>query len=374
MPELAEIFRRYGQQYREVYRNTIHSRQLRAMWAIENCRTEVMGGHAFLCQDNSCGQFVYSYHSCKNRHCPKCQADQAEIWLQDQQVKLLPVPYFLITATLPAELRGLAAKKTEIIYNILFQASAEAIMKLAQDPRFIGGDIGMTGVMHTWDKTTGYHPHIHFLVPGGGLSPDHCLWLPAKNNFFIRVELISQIYRAKFRDALKKKGLLHLVPPQVWKKEWVVHCEAVGSGKEAAIYLARYVFRVAITNNRLLAIDNDVVTFRCKNSETGIWYDKTLPALAFIHRFLQHVLPKNFQKVRYYGLFSHRKRNLLKVVHYLLRMPQLLVPQKNCREKIPSDRFRCPKCHGPLRKIYEIKPGGRGPPPLHLLQDKAIYC
>jgi hypothetical protein len=370
MPELAEIFRRYGQQYREKYKDTILPSQLRAMWDIENCRTETMGGHAYLCQDDSCGQYLYSYHSCKNRHCPKCQNDQAEIWLHQQRDKLLPVPHFLVTATLPLELRGIAYAKQRIIYNMLFKSSAAALQKLALDPRFIGGHIGMTGVMHTWNKTAGYHPHIHFLIPGGGLSPDHSRWLAAKEDFFIRVELISSIFRAKFRDALKKNGLFSLVPPALWRKNWVVHCEAVGSGKEAIIYLARYVFRVAITNNRIVELESDQVTFRCQDSKTKQWYLKKLPAITFIQRFLQHVLPKNFQKVRYYGIFSHTKRNLLQVVRYILRAPM----RRPKPDNPGSGRLRCPKCNGSLRFIAKIQRASRGPPPPHFYQKKTIYC
>lgn len=368
MPELAEIFRRYGQQYREQYKNKTLPSQLRAMWNIENCRTERMGGHAYLCEDDSCGQYLYSYHSCKNRHCPKCQNDAAESWLQCQRDKLLPVPHFLVTATLPAELRGVAYAGQRRIYNILFQSSAAALRKLALDPRFIGGEIGMVGVMHTWDKAAGYHPHIHFLVPGGGLSPDHSQWLSAKENFLVRVELLSAIFRAKFRDALKRQNLFHLVPAKVWRKNWVVHCEPVGSGKEALIYLARYVFRVAIANSRIIAVEDDQVTFRCQDSETKRWYPKTLPALSFIHRFLQHVLPKNFQKVRYYGLFSHTKRHLLAMARYLLRVPRPLPKHKGT-----GCGLRCPKCKSSVRLVASIPRSGRGPPPLHLYSTKPIY-
>lgn len=370
MPELADIFRRYGRQYREKYTDKILPSHLRAMRDIEDCRTESMGGHLHLCANHACGQFVYSYHSCKNRHCPKCQNDQAEIWLKKQQNKLLPVPHFLVTTTLPAELRNIARSRQKTVYNILFKTSAEAIIKLARDPRFIGGEIGMTGVLHTWDKTGGYHPHIHYLVPAGGLSPDHSGWLCSKNNFLIRVELISAIFKAKFRDELQKAGLFALVPRQVWRKNWVVHCEPVGSGKEAAIYLARYVFRVAISNNRIVSIDDDQITFRCMDAKSKEWYLKTLPALDFIHRFLQHVLPKSFQKVRYYGLFAHTNRKLLEVARYILRAP-LPSPEP---DKPADSRFRCPKCKGALRLVAKIPRASRDPPPLHLFQAKPIYC
>jgi hypothetical protein len=358
MPELAEVFRRYGPEYRQKYNGKILPSHYRAMWDIENCRTVSMGGHVYVCEDNACREFVFSYHSCKNRHCNKCQNDQSENWLQKQQQKLLPVPYFLVTPTLPAELRKIARANQKTVYNILFKSSAEALMELAKDPRFIGGEIGLVGVMHTWDKRIGYHPHTHYLVPGGGLSPDHSRWLPAKNDFLVHVTPLAVLFKAKFRDALKKTGLFEDVPREAWKKEWGVHCEPVGSGKEAAIYLARYLFRVAITNNRLIKIENDTVTYRCQDSHTRQWHPETRPALEFMHRFLQHVLPKGFQKVRYYGFFSNRKKNLLAVARYVLaaRVPddRPVVPDGN--------KMRCPKCGKGLRLIGKISRHSRGPP------------
>jgi hypothetical protein len=373
MPELADIFRRYGRQYRQKYADGILPSHLRAMRDIEHCRTESMGGHLYRCENHACGQFVYSYHSCKNRHCPKCQNDQAEIWLNKQQDKLLPVQHFLVTATLPAELRSLARSNQKTVYNILFKTSACAILILARDPRFIGGEIGMTGVLHTWDKTCGYHPHVHYLVPAGGLSPDHSEWRAARsNNFLIRVELISAIFKAKFRDELKKTGLFDLVPDEVWQKNWVVHCEPVGSGREAAIYLARYVFRVAISNNRIVSIDNDQITFRCLDAKTRQWYLKTLPALDFIHRFLQHVLPKSFQKVRYYGLFAHTNRNLLEVARYILGAP--LPSPEPAKTENAHPQLCCPKCNGALRLVEKIPRPGRGPPHSSTSRSLPYYC
>ena len=322
---MADIFRRYGRQYREKYADGILPSHLRAMRDIENCRTEAMGGHLYLCENHACGQFVYSYHSCKNRHCPKCQHDQAEIWLKKQQDKLLPVPHFLVTATLPAELRSLARANQKTIYNILFKTSAEAILKLARDPRFIGGEIGMTGVLHTWDKTCGYHRHIHYLVPA-----------------------------------------------DVWQKKWVVHCEPVGSGREAAIYLARYVFRVAISNNRIVSIDDDQITFRCLDAKTSKWYLKTLPALDFIHRFLQYVLPKSFQKVRYYGLFAHTNRSLLEVARYILGTP--LSPPDPAKSENSHSQLRCPKCNSSLRLVEKIPRPDRTPPHPATSRSLPYYC
>jgi len=368
MPELADVFRRHGSEYREKYLGRILPSHLRAMRDIEHCRTETMGGHAYLCPDEACGKMVYSYHSCKNRHCPKCRNDDAETWLQKQQDKLLPVPHFLVTATLPAELRALARSHQKIIYSILFKASADAIMKLARDPRFIGGEIAMTGVLHTWDRAGGYHPHIHYLIPAGGLSPDHSKWRRAGGRFLIRVELISAIFRAKFRDLLKKAGLFDLAPPRVWKKDWVVHCKPVGTGHQALVYLARYLFRVAIANSRIVAVDDKQVLFRCRDAKSGKWQLRKLPPLTFIHRFLQHVLPKGFQKVRYYGLLSPRKKPLLAVARYILRADTV-------QEKSPpSGKTKpcCPKCGKTLLLVGRIPPAssrgmvipqGRAPPP-----------
>ena len=352
MPELADVFRRHGPEYRERYAGKILPSQIRAMRDIEHCRTETMGGHAYLCPDEDCGHVVYSYHSCKNRHCPKCRNEEAETWLRKQQDKLLPVSHFLVTATLPAELRQLARLHQKIVYAILFKASAAALMKLACDSRFIGGEIAMTGVLHTWDRAGGYHPHVHYLVPAGGLSPDHSQWRSAKSNFLIRVELISAIFRAKFRDLLKRAKLLELVPPQAWNKDWVVHCKPVGSGHQALIYLARYLFRVAIANSRIVAVDDEHVVFRCQDAKSGKWRLRKLPPLTFIHRFLQHVLPKGFQKVRYYGLLSPRKKPLRAVARYILRAD-------TGQEKKPAPakpKPCCPKCGKTLLLAGRIAP------------------
>lgn len=356
MVELADIFRRHGPEYRKLYKDSILPSHRRAMRDIENCRTETMGGHVYVCEDDACKEYVFSYHSCKNRHCNRCQNDQSEVWLARQREKILPVPYFLVTPTLPEELREIARSNQKTVYDILFKSSAEALMTLVKDPRFIGGDIGMTGVMHTWDKKIGYHVHIHYLVPGGGLSPDRTKWLPAKQDFLVRFEPLGVLFKAKFRDALKKAGLFDAVNSAVWKKNWGMHIEPVGTGKEAAVYLARYVFRVAITNNRLVKLEDDTVTYRCKDSKTRKWYLRTLPALTFIHQFLQHVLPKGFQKVRYYGLFSNKKRNLLAVARYVLRARVKEVVVK------ARPQMRCPKCGNTLRLVGKISRHPRGPP------------
>ena len=216
----------------------------------------------------------------------------------------------------------------------------------------------MIGVLHTWDRILGYHPHIHYLVPGGGLSPDHTQWLPSENDFLVRVEPLSTIFRAKFKAALKEIGLFNAVASTVWNKDWVVHSESVGSGKEAMVYLARYVFRAAISNNRLLNIDNNQVTFEYQDSETKQQRQMTVAAFEFIRRFLQHVLPKGFIKVRYYGLTSPAKRNLLAMAMYLLGAhTPATIPKPAAKAEL-----YCPKCCRPLRFVGRINYYERGPP------------
>lgn len=272
------------------------------MRAIVNCRTEVPGGHVYHC--DHCDKERYSYHSCRNRHCPKGQHDAAGQWLARQQDFLLPVPCFLLAFALPAGLRALTRSNQRVIFNLLFRTSAAATQQLARDPRFVGGQIGLVGVLHTWSRDLNYHPHVHYLVPGGGLSDDSRSWFPGREDFLFHVKPLSILFRAKFRDALKKTELFALVPPETWQQEWVVHCQPVGNGVAALKYLAPYIFRVAISHQRILKLVHGKVTFRYTESSTGQTRICTLSAEEFIRRFLQHVLPKGFVKVRYYGFFS----------------------------------------------------------------------
>jgi hypothetical protein len=304
--ELAEIFRHYGPAYRAKCGARLLPSHRQAMWAIEHCRTEALGGHVYHCPD--CDQHVYQYHSCRNRHCPKCQNEQAQQWLAQQRNLLLPVPYFMLTFTLPAPLRPVARSHQALLYDLLFRASAAATQHLAADPRFIGGQLGLVGVLHTWGRTLAYHPHVHYLIPAGGLADEDQTWRPARDDFLVPVKALSGIFRARFRDALRSAELFDLVPASVWEHDWVVHCKAVGNGETAFKYLAPYIFRVAISNSRLLKLENDQVTFRYRASDTGQSQLCTLAVEEFIHRFLQHVLPKGFVKVRYYGFLSVAQR------------------------------------------------------------------
>jgi hypothetical protein len=282
--ELAEIFRQYGPPYRDKFKGRIPASHLQAMAAIEQCRTEALGGHVYTCED--CAQSRYSYHSCKNRHCPKCQNDAGQQWLARQTELLLPVPYFMVTFTLPEGLRTLARTNQRQVYDLLFQTSAAALQTLAADPRFVGGQLGFLGVLQTWSRDLTYHPHVHYLVPGGGLSADGQTWLRARNAFFVHVKPLSRLFRAKFRAALQQTGLTGQVPPLVWRQEWVVHCQPVGTGETALTYLAPYIFRVALSNRRILKLQDGQVTFRYRESNTRRWKTATLPAEEFIRRSL----------------------------------------------------------------------------------------
>ena len=324
MIELAEIFRRYAPAYRAQCGDRLLPRHRRAMWAIEHCRTEALGGHVYTCPE--CGETQYRYHSCRNRHCPKCQHEHAQRWLAQQGDLRLPVPYFMLTFTLPSQLRPVARSQQSLIYHLLFRASAEAAQQLAWDPRFVGGQIGLVGVLHTWARDLSYHPHVHYLVPAGGLADDDQTWRSIPPDFLVPVKTLSSLFRAKFRDALHKTDCFSSVPARVWESEWVVHCLPVGNGLTAFQYLAPYIFRVAISNRRLVKVEDDQVTFRYRASGTGETRFCTLPAEQFIHRFLQHVLPRHFVKVRYYGLFSPGYRPQLTALRQQLGAPSAPPP------------------------------------------------
>jgi hypothetical protein len=365
--DLAEIFRRHGPAYREKYGARMLPSHRRAMGDIESCRTEALGGHVYLCPH--CDRKLYSYHSCKNRHCPKCQGEAAQEWLVHQQELLLPVPYFLLTFTLPAGLRDVVRSNQKRMYNILFRTSAAATQKLAHDPRFVGGQIGLIGVLHTWARNLTYHPHVHYLVPAGGLAADGQTWLPSGKDFLFPVKPLGIIFRAKFRHALRKTDLFDSVPAEVWAQDWIVHCQPVGSGVAALKYLAPYIFRVALSNGRIRKLAHDRVTFCYQDSNTGETRTCTLSAQEFIRRFMQHVLPKGFVKVRYYGFFSPGKRRLLPKLRRLLggfNLAKLshehIVPMLLRGARLNHLELRCPVCGQVMQWVETLKPNGRHPP------------
>ncbi len=348
--ELAEIFRRYGPVYRQKYASRIPANHRKVMRAIEQCRTEALGGQIYRCPN--CEQVQYSYHSCRNRHCPKCQNEKAQDWLDKQQGLLLPVPYFLLTFTLPAGFNEVTRSHQRLLYDLLFKTSAAATQQLAQDPRWLGGQIGMVGVLHTWGRNLAYHPHIHYLVPAGGWNDTEQCWLPARHNFLLPVRALSRVFRGKFHQSLRRTDCYVRIPANVWQQKWVVHCEGVDSGLHALKYLAPYIFRVALSNNRLLKMENDRVTFRYRATETGAEKRCSLGAQEFIHRFLQHVLPKGFVKVRYYGFFAatHRTR-LLSLRQQLGTSPAPLSSEETRPETTQAQalpKFLCPHCGQPM--------------------------
>ncbi len=357
MLEVAEIFRLHGPDYRVKFGDRMLPSHRRAMQDIQRCRTESLGGQLYYCQ--KCDEQRYSYHSCKNRHCPKCQNDQANQWLKEQQKLLLPVPHFLVTFTLPEELRAVARSNQRIIYNILFRASSEALQKLALDPKFIGARIGMVGVLHTWTRQLLYHPHVHYIATGGGLSQQG-RWMQSRHDFLMPVKALSIIFRAKLRDHLKKTQLFTVIDPRVWSKAWVVHCEPVGSGESAFKYLAPYIFRVAISNNRIRKIADGQVTFSYKESATDQLKSSQVTGEEFLRRFLQHVLPPRFIKVRYYGLLSPGNRHLLEKARSLLASRRTKATAPIAKE--PPAAPRCPHCGDQLSLLRTIRPRGGLPP------------
>ena len=367
MITLGEIFRRYGPAYREKFGARMPTSHRVAMAAIEQCRTEALGGHIYTCPQ--CATTRYCYHSCRNRHCPSCQQSQAQTWLAKQQALLLPIPYFLVTFTLPAQLRAVARQNQRHLYALLFRSSALALQQLAADPRFLGGQIGMVGVLQTWTRDLRYHPHIHYLVPAGALAPEGGRWLAAKGQFLVHTKPLAALFRGKVRAGLRQLQLEQEVARETWSTPWVVDCRSVGSGQAALKYLAPYVFRVALSTNRIVGVTNDQVTFRYRDGDSKKTKRCTLPAEEFIRRFLQHVLPKGFVKVRYFGLLSPGKRPRLVQVRKLLVAEAACPPPAHTGEGAsvaiePAEHLvvRCPACGAVMQITQVLMPLSRSPP------------
>lgn len=366
MIEVADILRQHAAAYGASH--TLLPSQERALRDIENCRTEFFGGHVAQC--DHCGHLRYAYHSCRNRHCPKCHGEQAEDWLERQRSLLLPVPHFLLTFTLPAELRSLAFGHQKQVYGALLRCAAASVLKLTADPCWLGATPTLLAVLHTWTRAMLYHPHVHLLVSAGGLTPDGRRWVPTRNPaFLLPVRALSVIFRAKLRDALQAGGLLHQVPARVWSQPWVVHSQHAGSGAKVLDYLARYVFRVAITHSRIEAFRDGRVTFRFRDNRTQQIRRVCLGADEFIHRFLHHVLPKGFPKVRHYGLASSangpKRDQARRLLPQTLQPPEPDMPpteaptRQSGMESLPL----CPHCHqGHLHVIQTLRPRPKYPP------------
>lgn len=363
MPTLADVFRAHRADYQA--QHSLSFLERKTIEALLACRSGAFGSTLYKCSD--CGQKHFIHRSCGNRHCPQCQQHKTRQWSLNQQSRQLPVPHFLLTFTVPQPLRRFLRAHKRPGYEALFQASSQALKKLARDPRLLGSDLaGFTGVLHTWGRQLQYHPHIHYLVPGGAVSCNRKQWLATSENFFLPVQALSVIFRAKFRAAIDQAGLLDLISSEVWQQAWVVHCQAVGDGTRALHYLARYVFRVAIANSRILELKQGRVTFSFRDNKTGQTRRVRLSAVEFIRRFLDHLLPSGFQKVRHYGFFSPTCAVSIDRI-------RLLIAQKTGRPmlmdlsatEVPPGPF-CPHCGGRLRVLAIQLPARRflDPPPL----------
>lgn len=388
--EIADIFRAHGSAWRQANVGHVSLSQLKVMSAIEACRTEALGGHVAGC--TKCGHHHIAYNSCKNRHCPKCQGPAARDWMEARAEDLLPVEYFHVVFTLPAEIAQIAFWNKKAVYGLLFRASAETVMTIAADPGRMGARVGMISVLHTWGSALTHHPHIHMIVPGGGLTPDGTKWVACKSGFFLHVRVLSRLFRRLFLEGLMELhragqlvffgDLAELVNADTFttwlapfrKSEWVVYAKPPFGGPEAVLaYLSRYTHRVAISNTRLISADADTVAFRWKDYRIKSGDRQKVMRLAtpeFIRRFLIHVLPDNFHRIRHYGLLasSTRKANITKIRALLcVQQPEQVAAPEPVPEIIPLTlREPCPCCGGSMR-IIEIfrrgqKPMSRAPP------------
>jgi hypothetical protein len=348
MSTLQGIFREYGPEYLRRHQESMPGTHRKALHAMMACRDGSFGHHLYHCE--GCGRMQMLPCACGNRHCPNCQQHKSQRWLHRQTQRLLPCQYFLMTFTVPEALRRFLRSHQRIGYDALFDAAAGALKKLARDKRFVGADqIGFFGVLHTWGRQLQHHPHIHFLVAGGGLPRQRDRWLAAREDLFVHVAPLGRIYRAKFRDAMRAAGLTGAIDPAVWDLHWNVHAKAVGSGEHAVKYAAAYVYRVAIGNSRIVRVLDGNVTFRYRHRETGKWRMATLEAVEFLRRFLQHVLPTGFMKIRHYGFLSPnaavplwRIRKMILGVYDLLR--DILSAQPAPEPK----PVRCAHCGKPM--------------------------
>jgi hypothetical protein len=316
---LQDVFRRFADDYRSAHAASLLPSHARAIADILACRTPALGGHRWRC--SSCSSEVHSYHSCKNRSCPTCHRDETERWLGARKAELLPCPYFHVTVTVPAELRGVLRANQRDGYASLMRAASEAIIELARNRRYVGGTVGVLAVLHTWTGQLVYHPHVHCLVTGGGVSADGKLWCPARRAYLVPTKALAVLVRGKLRAELAARRPDLDIPDAVWRKPWVVHCTLWGDGSGAVLdYLARYVHRVALTNGRIVGLDDTHVTIRYKDRATGHWLATRLDGPEFMRRFLQHVLPKGLHKVRYYGLWHSSRRHEAERARLLLEL------------------------------------------------------
>lgn len=384
-PEVADVFRRYGEAYRQQHGASLSVAQRRVMTAIEVCRTAALGGHLERC--DQCGHERNAYNSCRDRHCPKCQCLARAQWIQDRQSELLNVPYFHVVFTVPEQIAAIAYQNKEAVYGILFQATAETLKIIAADPKHLGAEIGFFAVLHTWGQNLQVHPHLHCVVPGGGLSPDGQRWISCRPNFFLPVRVLGHLFRRLFLESLQKafdSGKLQFFAalesfrqPETFAElvarmkacEWVVYAKRPFAGPQQVLeYVGRYTHRVAISNNRLLDMENGQVRFQWKDyRDDGKNKTMTLSADEFIRRFLLHVLPSGFQRIRYYGLLGnrYRKEKLAQCRRLLGMSPPSAQTNPSPAEKDYRERYeeltgsslhQCPQCKLGRMLVVEILP------------------
>jgi Putative transposase/Transposase zinc-binding domain len=368
--EVADVIRRTGGKFLERYRPSLTWAQLKVLRAIVRCRTAALGGHRDQCL--RCGYQAISYNSCRNRHCPKCQTNAREKWLRHREQELLPVGYYHLVFSVPHALVPLVWQNKKVLFTLLFEAVAATLLEVAADPKHLGAEIGFLSILHTWGQTLQPHPHIHCVVPGGGLSPDHQRWISSRTHFFLPVKVLSRVFRGKFaaglRRAVKDSQLafhgecLPLADPQVFATflrtlfhdDWVVYAKPPFGGPEHVLqYLARYTHRVAISNHRIVAVTDSHVTFRWKDyAHHSRQRTMTLTGEEFLRRFVQHILPKGFPRIRYFGWLANRKRkNLFPLCRLLLAQTPTPIP------KLPASEpavWLCPYCHGPMQVVERL--------------------
>ena len=391
--EVADIFRAYGPAWRRANVGHLSLGQLKVMSAIEHCRTVALGGHVARCED--CAHTRIAYNSCRNRHCPQCQGAAAKQWLAERQSELLAVPYFHVVLTLPASIAAIAYQNKAVVYDILFKAGAETLITIAADPKHLGARIGLTAVLHTWGSALPHHPHLHVIVPGGGISPDGKHWIFCRPRFFLHVRVLSRLFRRLFLEKLvaahhagrlrffgdyvplAKRGAFATYLAPLRKSEWVVYAKPPFAGPEAVLaYLSRYTHRVAIANSRLIAFDDKQVTFKWKDyraKDGDVHKTMALPIAEFIRRFLIHVLPSGFHRIRHYGLLANggRAENLARA-RQLLAMPTpdsaLGDGQTADPDEPPISALTCSCCGGRMIVIETFDPGcaPRAPPTFRL--------
>lgn len=366
MGAITEIFRSFGPEYLAQFPD-LPGAHRKTIGAIINCRSGVYGVAAYQC--DGCGKMHLIDRSCGNRHCPQCQYHKSRQWLEAQLERRLPGRHFLLTFTMPEQIRPFCRSHQSAAYGAMFKAASGAIKKLVKDPRFVGTDLpGFTGVLHTWGRQMQYHPHLHFIVPAGGVSTDRTKWLPAGNGFYLPVRALSKIFRAKFRDQMKSQNLIRQIAPEVWQIAWNVNCQPVGDSEATLKYLAPYIFRVAISDARIIAVERRSVTFSYRKKESNRLRQTTIDALEFIRRFLQHVLPIGFMKVRHYGFMSSNcaislSRLRLLILASLQRLRLDLSQLSAKKQKVEIPKPRCSACGGQLIYLFSLIPGKpcRGP-------------